>query len=415
MIGVIPHPQLTTIISEVEKAGFKVIDEIADAQIVICHWEHSVLIEGLLKKAHVFCFGESSPASVALTFHHPQFWYLPINSSIDEILLLLSKGTIICELQGKVTELSRAIESPLTRDRIVGGSPRIRALRDEMSLIAPLNSTVLITGESGTGKSTIARIIHEMSPRKLKPFVSLSCAALPRELIEAELLGHAKGAYTGAQTSRPGLAEVANGGTLFLDEIGEMPLELQPKLLTFLQDRNIRRIGESTQRQVDVRIVTATNQSLETLISRGQFREDLYFRLNVLRLEAPPLRERKEDIPILAREFLREISDRTGLVKPLLDSETLDALQAYEWPGNVRELQNMLERLCVLGQIGPLKRPEARKFSIKTLHEIEQEAILSTLELTGGDKEKAAKALGVSVKTIYNKLSQYGHKDLRGC
>jgi DNA-binding NtrC family response regulator len=287
--------------------------------------------------------------------------------------------------------------------------------------IALLDSTALLTGESGTGKTTVARMIHERSARKKMPFVAVNCASLPSELIDAELFGHARGSFTGAVSDRPGRADAADGGTLFLDEIGDLPLELQPKLLTFLQDRTFHRIGDNLPRSVDVRIIAATHRDLRELCRKGVFREDLYFRLNVLGLTVPPLRDRPHDIIDMTAEILNRIC-RQRLSAPFeLEPAAAEALQQYHWPGNVRELENVLENASAfcedhqirLTDLNLSDSPGAHHVPTltlagKTLAEIERLAILETLSHCEGNKAQAARVLGISEKSIYNKMRRHG-------
>jgi len=270
-------------------------------------------------------------------------------------------------------------------------------------------------------------MIHQSGPRSSGPFVTVNCASLPRDLVEAELFGHAKGAFTGAVNDRPGRAEIADGGTLFLDEIGDLPLELQPKLLTFLQDRTFQRIGSNKVYAVDVRLIVATHQDLAFMCREKRFREDLYFRLNVLSLHVPPLRERVGDIPDLAQEILKRIGQRRGQPPLVFDHATVAVLQQQPWRGNVRELENVLERasaFCETDTIqaedlvfesASLPASETQAVSVppislagKTLAEVEKQAIVDTVRACGGNKAKAARQLGISEKGMYNKMKRHG-------
>ncbi len=294
------------------------------------------------------------------------------------------------------------------------------ALMGLASRCARVDATVLIAGASGTGKSILARWIHERGGRSAEPFVSVNCGALPRDLIEAELFGHERGAFTGATASRAGLFEAADGGTLFLDEIGELPLDLQPKLLSVLQDRQVTRIGGTKLKRVDVRIIAASNQDLAEAVGDRRFREDLFYRLNVLRLCVPSLRDRRADVVPLARHHLVRIALRVGVACPRLTTEACDALAAHTWPGNVRELENVLERAVVFatgGVIGPAELGDLRESNRDgettgmvggTLAEMEQRAILETLDASGGNRAEAARRLGISERTVYNRLREYG-------
>jgi transcriptional regulator with PAS, ATPase and Fis domain len=282
-------------------------------------------------------------------------------------------------------------------------------------------STVLLEGESGTGKELVARAIHANSPRRHQPFVPVHCAALPETLLESELFGHEKGAFTGAVVSKPGLFEVANQGTIFLDEIGEIGPSVQVKLLRVIQEQEVRRVGGVAPIKVDVRIIAATNRDLAQLVKSGKFRDDLFYRLNVVRIVLPPLRERREDIPMLAHHFLQKVSAANGLPVRGFMPETLALLKRYHWPGNVRELENVIERMASLAQ-GPLFMPEDLPEEIRradapmtegddaliTLEEMEKRHLLRVLRATGGNKVRAAKILGIDRRTLYRMAKRFG-------
>ncbi|MCW5968733.1 MAG: sigma-54-dependent Fis family transcriptional regulator [Blastocatellales bacterium] len=313
-------------------------------------------------------------------------------------------------------------ERPGVPVRLIGASRPMKRLIEEMTLAARSASTVLITGESGTGKEIIARAIHEMSGRT-GAFVPVNCAAIPADLIEAELFGHTSGAFTGSRGERAGLIESADGGTLFLDEIGELPLAVQPKLLRALQDGAVRRVGANVERSVQLRVVAATNRDLEGDLSSGRFREDLYWRLNVIRLRVPPLRERPFDVPLLVEHFVVRAAEASGHAPLDVSPEALAVLTSYGWPGNVRELENAIERAVAFAPGAVLRTedlPErvrfagtsaaliARSLSRKmTLRELEREYILETLRSTEGNKARAADMLGIDRKTLYRKLDEY--------
>jgi DNA-binding NtrC family response regulator len=310
---------------------------------------------------------------------------------------------------------------------LLGHSEKIRELYHLIDQIAPTTATVLITGESGTGKEVIARTLHRLSPRAAKPFVAINCAAIPATLLESEVMGHEKGSFTGATATRAGCFEQAHEGTLFFDEIGDMPADLQSKLLRVLEDHRVRRIGGQREVEVDVRVIAATNADVERLLEDGRLRQDLYFRLNVFILRAPPLRERREDVPLLAEHFLEEFRAETRLPVAGFSKETLDLLQRHPWPGNVRELRNAIERAVIVCQGGEiqachlpptLRAPQTRTATSvadgvlvpigASLEEAERALILETLKSCEGDKPRVASILGISLKTLYTRLHKYG-------
>lgn len=304
---------------------------------------------------------------------------------------------------------------------IVGTSDAILNLIETVKKVAQTDTTVLILGESGTGKSLIAKAIHFMSQRKEKPFITINCAAIPETLLEAELFGYEKGAFTGATTSKKGKFELADGGTIFLDEIGDMPLSLQAKLLRVIQDREIERLGGEKVIKVDVRIIAATNRDLKSMVEEGKFREDLYYRLNVVPVYVPPLRERREDIPILIEHFLESFNSKYGK-KVRISPEALEVLMDYDWPGNVRELENTVERLVVMhgGLIKDIDLPphilasrhRKRKEGVmdlpKHIQATEREKIIEALEMTGYVKSRAAKLLGYTLRQLDYRIKKYG-------
>jgi len=302
----------------------------------------------------------------------------------------------------------------------VARSPAMRRLIDIARRIATVDSTVLVTGESGTGKERIARLVHETSARAAGPFIAVNCGAITETLLESELFGHARGAFTGAVQDRPGLFEAANRGTILLDEIGEVPTGMQVKLLRVLQEREIRRVGENKSRTIDVRVIAATNRELTEDIAEGRFRKDLYYRLNVVELHVPPLRERREDILPLARQLLAEATVR--LRRPIegLSPRAADQLLRYNWPGNVRELENAMERAVALARVSRTDfedLPEEVRQAIpvpllsgpvKVLEEIEKDYIMAVMDLNGSNQTRAAEQLGIGSATLYRKLKKYG-------
>jgi transcriptional regulator with GAF, ATPase, and Fis domain len=304
-------------------------------------------------------------------------------------------------------------------EQVIGKSPALESVLEQIERVAPTDSTVLIQGETGTGKELIARAVHNISLRCGRPFVKLNCAAIPLDLLESELFGHEKGAFTGAIAQKVGRFEMANKGTLFLDEVGDIPPALQPKLLRVLQEQEFERLGGTHTHQVDVRLVAATNRDLMKMVNRGEFRIDLYYRLNVFPVSLPPLRDRREDIPDLVAHFVDVYSRRMGKQIDEIPSETLSALSSYQWPGNIRELQNIIERAVILSNDGvlpnPLPKAEAQDSimppSTTTLRDSERTLILNALEsvgwVIGGPKGAAAK-LGVKRTTLIHKMQKLG-------
>ena len=308
--------------------------------------------------------------------------------------------------------------------RMVGSSPAMAKLHDVMAKIGPSAASVLIVGESGTGKELVARTLHELSPRQKARFVAVNCAAIPETLLESEIFGHERGAFTGAEGRRQGLFELAGGGTLFLDEVAEMAPATQAKLLRVLEERSFRRLGGSEEIQVDVRVLAATNRDPVKALEEGKLREDLYYRLNVFTLELPPLRERKEDIPPLVAAFIREVNERNQRSVVGIEDDAREALRSYHWPGNLRELRNVIERSVIVAKGSRIRKedlpssvlsPQARskpeasvEFPVgTTVDEAEKNLILKTLVATGQNKTKAADILGISLKTLHNKLKKY--------
>ncbi|MEK6773568.1 MAG: sigma-54 dependent transcriptional regulator [Bdellovibrionota bacterium] len=317
------------------------------------------------------------------------------------------------------------VAKPVVQDsgkQIIYQSEIMSSLIKMIDRVAPSQANILVMGESGTGKELIARAVHERSNRKNKPFVAINCGALRESLLESELFGHEKGSFTGAYTKKTGLAEAANGGTLFLDEIGELAPGIQSKLLRFLQEGEIYRVGGKDPVKVDIRLLSATNRELDIEVQKGNFREDLFYRINTIVIGAPPLRRRKEDIPSLITHFLSNSQNAYLNRGRTVSEEAMVALLKYEWPGNIRELQNVCERLQILSEghqimVNDLpehiRTPEKAQDSIEydpqiTLHEIEKRYILKALAHFGGNKTQAANNLGITIKTLYNKLHEYG-------
>jgi formate hydrogenlyase transcriptional activator len=302
---------------------------------------------------------------------------------------------------------------------IIGNSQTLRDVLRQVDRVAPTSSTVLIQGETGTGKELIARAIHQRSPRRNAPFVTLNCAAIPATLLESELFGHERGAFTGAVIQRIGRFEMANGGTLFLDEIGEIAPDLQAKLLRVLQEQEFERLGTSRTTRVNVRVVTATNRNLSQMVEDRQFRADLFYRLNVFPISLPPLRDRREDIPDLTRHFIAQYSEAMNKLVDILPPEVLEAMLAYDWPGNVRELQNFIERGVIVSDGHEFRPPvdqlrgaaEHRSVARKTLEDATREHIVQTLKearWTVGGKHGAAARLGLARTTLLSKMRRLG-------
>ncbi len=354
--------------------------------------------------------------------------YVPKPFRSDELLLTLRKAEERERLRGRVATLEAEL-ARWTGVDLVADSPAMRKVMDLAARVAPHTTTVLITGESGTGKEVLARTIHRMSPRRDAPFVAVNCGAIPENLLESELFGHAKGAFTGATADKPGLFEEAHGGTLLLDEVGELPLTLQVKLLRALQEGEIRRVGESAARKVDTRLLAATARDLEEDSRDGRFREDLLYRLNVVNIHIPPLRQRPEDLDGLVASLLARVSAKSGWEVRILPT-ALEAIRQRSWPGNVRELENALERAAVLssdGVIGPdafegvgapiggrrgAAAPAGARATAPDLKSAvrvaEREAIEAALSATGGNRKEAADLLGVSLRTLFYKLKDLG-------
>jgi two-component system response regulator HydG len=338
----------------------------------------------------------------------------------DELLLRVEKALEKRRLVGEVTLLAGEFRRRYGLEHIVGRSSAVQDVLDRVVRVAPTDATILISGESGTGKELVARALHVASRRGDKPFVPVNCAAITETLLESELFGHAKGAFTGATRARRGLFEEANGGTLFIDEIGETTPGFQAKLLRALQEGEIRRVGESTPVQVDVRVIAATNQDLRRAISERRFREDLFYRLAVVPIRIPPLRERREDIPLLAVHFLQRFVRRTGAQKTLT-ADAVARLVAHGWPGNVRELENIIEQAAALSRgaeiaaadiqidgAGRVGEVEERRTLAAAVEDAERRTIEAALERCGGDVARVAREIGVSGTTLWRKMKRLG-------
>jgi len=355
--------------------------------------------------------GKSSMETAIAALRHGAFDYLTKPCKLIEIQALLNRVSEKRQLTQKYRALQHQVLRLEGAPQLIGKTPSMQKVKVLIEKVAPTNSTVLILGETGTGKELVARALHDNSPRADNPFVAINCGALPEALIESELFGHRKGAFTGADDHRIGLFEVAHGGTIFLDEIGELPKSMQAKLLRVLENGEIRRVGE-----VDVRVVCATHRNLPVMVAEEEFREDLMYRINTFEISLPPLRERIDDVPDLARHLLvrHRRSPETQLAE-----DAVEALRGHVWPGNVRELANVIEHATILCDSGPIHREHLpqhfdsrqlhgaakQRRGIMTLREMEMEAIIEALERNDGSKPKAAEQLGVSLKTLYNKLN----------
>jgi DNA-binding NtrC family response regulator len=335
----------------------------------------------------------------------------------DELAHLVTKALEHRQAKREVSRLRESLEEAAPPTELIGQSPAMKKVHELIQMVAPTDATVLIAGESGTGKELVARAIHNLSPRRTMPLVVIHCGALTETLLESELFGHERGAFTGAQYRKKGKFEVADGGSVFLDEISDISLKTQTDLLRVLQEKEIVRVGGTQPLTVDFRCITATNKDLEALVKDGAFRPDLYYRLNVFRIELPPLRARREDIPLLAAHFLRKYATAMNRPVPRLGAAALDLLLTYDWPGNVRELENAIERALVIGR-GEEVQPADFPFQLhpaeprggRTLDDVERAHIEQVLEETGWNLSRAARILDIDRTTLYNKLHRYGLK-----
>jgi two-component system response regulator AtoC len=348
----------------------------------------------------------------------------PVN--LDELELVIQRALNSRRIEAENVNLRAQIDNKFGLENIIGESPAMRQVFETVQQVAPTRTTVLITGETGTGKELIAKAVHNLSPRKNGPFIAVHAAALPSTLLESELFGHEKGAFTGAVERRIGRFELADGGTMFLDEVGELEPLMQVKLLRVLEERAFERVGGAKTLQVDVRLVAATNRDLKKLVNEGKFRDDLFYRLSVVAVNLPPLRERRDDIPLLVKTFLDEFNRENGKQVCELTPETLNLLLAYDWPGNVRELRNVIEQMVVLARADRLTvrdvPPPVRdgadltKISVvragMTVEEAERQLIAQALKETDGNRTKAAQKIGISRRTLHRKLKEYGLENL---
>ncbi len=411
-LGVLGQADFDVVVSDLRMRGMSGLD--------VCTW----VVENRSDTPVVVvtAFGSLDTAIAAIRAGAYDFLVKPFD--IEALVITIDRAVQHKRLRGEVQRLRRAVATNQATSPLVGESDGMRRVRDMVARVAPGTASVLITGESGTGKEVVARLLHDTAQRS-GPFVAINCAALPEALLESELFGHVRGAFTDAKSDKPGLLVEANGGTLFLDEIGDMPLALQPKLLRALEQRTVRAIGSSHETPFDARIVAATHRDLESAVSKGTFRGDLFFRLNVIQIEVPPLRARGNDVLVLAQRFVRQLAEQSHKDVRGISSRAAEKLVAYTWPGNVRELRNCIERAVTMTEhddlmVGDL--PERVRNSNPTtftvtdndatellsMAEVEKRYIQRVLQLVGGNKTLAARTLGFDRTTLYRKLQQYG-------
>ncbi|MGC2416479.1 MAG: sigma-54 dependent transcriptional regulator, partial [Candidatus Acidiferrales bacterium] len=369
--------------------------------------------------------GRGSDERVVQAIEAGAFWYIekPLKPPVLRALLDRAFGRL--RDRQAVAVLTRQLRDAGKLGVLVGSSSPMQEVMRQVEMAAPSTASILITGETGSGKEMVARSLHMLSPRADRPFIAINCSAIPESLMESEIFGHERGAFTGAAERRIGCFELAHGGTLLLDEIGEMPAPTQAKLLRVLEDHKIRRLGSKVETPVDVRVLAATNKNPEQAVAEGHLRQDLYFRLNVFHIHLPPLREHKEDLPLLIEHLLEEISEKHGKKVSGVGADVMELLRSYPWPGNVRELRNVLERAAIASDRGIIGRQHLPsdfghaaatvtaglngiRFPIgTTVDDMEQELILQTLSATSQNKTRAAELLGISLKTLHNKLKEY--------
>jgi DNA-binding NtrC family response regulator len=369
--------------------------------------------------------GRGSDERVVQAIEAGAFWYIekPLKPPVLRALLDRAFGRL--RDRQAVAVLTRQLRDAGKLGVLVGSSSPMQEVMRQVETAAPSTASILITGETGSGKEMVARSLHMLSPRADRPFIAINCSAIPESLMESEIFGHERGAFTGAAERRIGCFELAHGGTLLLDEIGEMPAPTQAKLLRVLEDHKIRRLGSKVETPVDVRVLAATNKNPEQAVAEGHLRQDLYFRLNVFHIHLPPLREHKEDLPLLIEHLLEEISEKHGKKVSGVGADVMELLRSYPWPGNVRELRNVLERAAIASDRGVIGRQHLPsdfghaaatvsaglngiRFPIgTTVDDMEQELILQTLSATSQNKTRAAELLGISLKTLHNKLKEY--------
>ncbi len=410
--------------------GYKAIEKVKEEE-----WDLAVVdlkmpkIDGLevLKKINkirpklpviiITAYATVDTAVMAIKSGAADYIVKPFNP--EEISVVIAKLVEHQRLVKENIQLRRELSKRFKFQDLVGKGAKMQKLTEMIRTVAPTKSTILIKGESGTGKELVARAIHDLSPRKTSPFVAAACGAIPESLLEAELFGYEKGAFTGAVSQHKGRIELADKGTLFLDEIGDISPKTQVNLLRFIQEREFRRVGGKTPKKVDIRIIAATNKNLEEMISKDEFREDLYYRLNVITIEVPPLRERKEDIPILANHFMEKFSLDAGKKMYGISDQAMRALMEFSWPGNVRQLENAIEHAVVVANELEIQTKDLPKYFVKretekplpqpnqSLEEIEKAHIVNVLEANKWNIRKSAVVLGINRVTLYNKIKKY--------
>lgn len=379
----------------------------------------------------VILIAESGTVEMAMRAIQEEGAYHYFEKPVDanKLRVVLNRAVELTETRRENDLLRRQLQDHGTFGELVGNSPAMREIYALVEQVAPSSASVLITGESGTGKELVARTLHRLSPRRDKPFIGINCSAVPESLMESELFGHEKGAFTGAASRRAGCFELAEGGTLLLDEIAEMPSFLQAKLLRVIEERSVRRLGSRKEIDIDVRLLAATNKNPEAAVAKGTLREDLLYRLNVFCLELPSLKERKEDLPLLAQYLVTKLSEKHGRSARFLSPAALDVLQFHAWPGNVRELRNVIERAVIICSGEQIERHHFAPYPIDQrerlrhedtitlpvgtpIEEVERQMIMRTLQKTKNNKTRAAELLGISLKTLHNKLNLYRGRGL---
>jgi len=389
------------------------------------------LVEEIKEIPVIIITGRGSDERVVQAIEAGAYWYIEKPLKFPVLQALLKRALERVQDKRQVAALTRELRDAGKLGVLVGASGAMQDVMRQVEMAAPSTASVLITGETGSGKEMVARSIHMLSPRAARPFVAINCSAIPESLMESEIFGHEKGAFTGAAERRIGCFELAHGGTLLLDEIGEMPPQTQAKLLRVLEDRKVRRLGSKVETPVDVRVLAATNKNPEQAVADGKLRQDLYFRLNVFHIHLPPLREHKADLPPLIDHLLAEISEKHGKKVSGVGADVMELFKSYPWPGNVRELRNVLERSAIASDRGTINRQHlpsdfghapavtsaglgGLRFPIgTTVDDVERELIFQTLAATSQNKTRAAELLGISLKTLHNKLKEYeaGRKD----